>query len=791
MDISNRNINFGFKQNYFRLGFYANSLLLNKKMYLLYNFWNKKKELFFLKNKKKYIGKNLNFLLLSSFKSKYVSNKIYNFDYLNKWSSSFFQFSDLIYWNLNPMEDLNKKKFLIDTMNSLDYSIFDNVFFNFYWNNKKSFFYYNRNNIFLDFFFKLKKNLKMKFSYFYLFYIYDNLYVLNRNFLKIVCKFYWNNIYNYKFFNNIKNIIKQNYINIINKKLLFYFSYKKKIKQNYINIINKKLLSYFFFITKIIEKKNILVNNLYTNLKKKDYLFFKFFKFQLFYRIKFNRFFYKWNKIKMRALLEKKFLSSMSLNIKKNLKKKLFFSFLKKNKYNKNFFYVRNFYKLNNWVFDLDLKRKIKNKIIYKKKKKYSHRILKKLKKFRYNIDQGTLTKEQVYKRFKKSVFKKFSRKRTNRKKRISLGRRFNLYVYNTRKNYKNRMKAKALENKITPKYFFFKGKKNDYVNLKKLKEGITWSQIPVRFLIKKKEKKEIEEKKKEKSKNFKKFFFLKKKSLLKFKKNWLKLYKYRKTQYIKYGVFKYMSLLNKIYTINKSLSKKKRTKYYKNKVQKINFNFNVKKRKFWFFQKTIVFFKNIIINKKNKNFLYYNYIKHSHNNIKNFYFYFFLFIVKFLNLFFFYFGSKKKKKFLNFLHSIKILIRKYIIFSIFFTFYYKMKKFLVMEINKNKKKERIKLKKLKQILFVKKLYYFFQFVNSKEWMTWKQRKLWDKLTNFIIMRLDKSKKEFKFWVWWIIKINKKMDLSKYNYKVRMGYMPPNDEKNPNPNYKKKIYISK
>jgi hypothetical protein len=176
----------------------------------------------------------------------------------------------------------------------------------------------------------------------------------------------------------------------------------------------------------------------------------------------------------MRALLEKKFLPLMSLNIKKNLKKNLFFSFLKKKKYNKNFFYVRNFYKLNNFVCDSNLKRKTTNKIIYKKKKRYSYRILKKLKKFRYNSNQGTLTKEQVYKRFKKSVFKKFGRKRSGKKKRISLGHRFNLFVYNARKSYKNRMKAKALENKITPKYFFFKEKNNDYINLKKLKEGIT-----------------------------------------------------------------------------------------------------------------------------------------------------------------------------------------------------------------------------------------------------------------------------------------------------------------------------
>jgi hypothetical protein len=190
LDISNRNINFDFKQNYFRLGFYANSLLLNKKMYLLYNFLNKKKEFFYLKNKKKEIGKSLNFLVLASFKFKYVNNKVCNSDYLKKKSSSFFQFSDFIYRNLNPMEDLNKKKFLVDTMNSLDYSIFDNVFLNYFLNNKKTFFYYNKNNIFLDFFFKLKNNLKMKFNYFYLFYIYDNLYMLNRNFFNIISNVY-------------------------------------------------------------------------------------------------------------------------------------------------------------------------------------------------------------------------------------------------------------------------------------------------------------------------------------------------------------------------------------------------------------------------------------------------------------------------------------------------------------------------------------------------------------------------------------------------------------------------
>jgi hypothetical protein len=176
----------------------------------------------------------------------------------------------------------------------------------------------------------------------------------------------------------------------------------------------------------------------------------------------------------MRNLLEKRFLSSMFLNIKKNFRRNNFFSFLKMKKNYKNYLFVRNYYNLNNFIFDLNLKKKTKNKIIYKQKKKYSYKILKKLKKFRYNSGQGTLTKEQVYKRFKKSVFRKFNRKRSGKKKRISLGHRFNLFVYNIRKSYKNRMKAKALENKVTPKYFFFKERINNYINLKKLKQGIT-----------------------------------------------------------------------------------------------------------------------------------------------------------------------------------------------------------------------------------------------------------------------------------------------------------------------------
>jgi hypothetical protein len=76
------------KFKYSRLGFFANSLILNKKMYLLYNILNKKKEFLFLQNKKKENRFDKNFLILNSLKlGTFYKNFIVSikfFDYFDK-----------------------------------------------------------------------------------------------------------------------------------------------------------------------------------------------------------------------------------------------------------------------------------------------------------------------------------------------------------------------------------------------------------------------------------------------------------------------------------------------------------------------------------------------------------------------------------------------------------------------------------------------------------------------------------------------------------------------------------
>jgi len=82
--LKNFNDNLNLKQNYFRLGLFANSLILNKKMYLLYNFFNKKKEFFLLKNKNKENNFDRNYLSLFSLKFKFFIKNSIICDYFYK-----------------------------------------------------------------------------------------------------------------------------------------------------------------------------------------------------------------------------------------------------------------------------------------------------------------------------------------------------------------------------------------------------------------------------------------------------------------------------------------------------------------------------------------------------------------------------------------------------------------------------------------------------------------------------------------------------------------------------------
>jgi hypothetical protein len=113
-----------------------------------------------------------------------------------------------------------------------------------------------------------------------------------------------------------------------------------------------------------------------------------------------------------------------------------------------------------------------------KKKKRMAYRILKKLKTF-YYIPNLKKTKRQVYFRFKKSVLYKFNRKKRRRIQNIYAGPKFNLFIYNVRNRYKNKMKDIELKKKSTPNYFFFKRRNNNYINIKPNIMKVGFKQLP------------------------------------------------------------------------------------------------------------------------------------------------------------------------------------------------------------------------------------------------------------------------------------------------------------------------
>src|ERR1700749_5051065 len=186
----------------------------------------------------------------------------------------------------------------------------------------------------------------------------------------------------------------------------------------------------------------------------------------------------------------KKFIYIIYIILNKNLKKNKFLSFIKKNKKKS---IVRNFF---TYIYNFKFNDKTITKKNFKKKKKIlkSYRIIKKLKTF-YYIPDTEKTRKHVYKRFKRSVFRKFKRKKLRKKKRRVIGLYFNLSVYNHRNRYKHRMKMLALKKTITPKFHFYKNKKNNYKFINSKVVDIKYKEVP--FFVKRRYKLKIEKKKK------------------------------------------------------------------------------------------------------------------------------------------------------------------------------------------------------------------------------------------------------------------------------------------------------
>jgi len=181
--------------------------------------------------------------------------------------------------------------------------------------------------------------------------------------------------------------------------------------------------------------------------------------------------------------LKQSFLPIFGGNIYKNFKKRYFYTFLIKNKY-KNIFF-RKFYRLNNLIYKYNKKSIKFSKEMFKKKakKKKSYRLLKKLKTFYYRPDIKR-TRKKVFNHFKKKVLRKFSRRNKRKIHNIYTGLKFNLFNFNFKNRYKNRMKDLELKKKSTPRFFFFKKKKNLYININKDIMKVNYKQLPY-FIIK------------------------------------------------------------------------------------------------------------------------------------------------------------------------------------------------------------------------------------------------------------------------------------------------------------------
>jgi len=687
--------NFDLKQNYVLMNIYPNTLLLNKKMYLLYNFWNKRREFFLLTNDDKESRRFFNYIgFLSLNFNIHYKNK--HFDYFNKWSSSYLQYSDFIIKNYI---DFNYDKLFINCRYSLDYTIFDNIFSKYTVNERKKYYYLNNNFFLKEFIFKLsKKKEHLKLKDYLLRDLLDYYFLLNDNYNDKL------NIYNWK---------KIYYYNLYKKIYIYIFLYiKKKIKRKIFNyyllknnniFFNKYLKNNNILFSKYLKNNNIFFNKYLKNNKKKDNINFKNFFQYLYFTKRMNRsiFGYKLRLDRRRASIffREKFSSMIGHFFYKNFKKKNFYSFL--NKFNNKKLSTRTFFRLNNIMYDQRFKKKILSKSSFlKKKKRMNYRLFKKLRKF-YYIPDPKKTRKQVYKRFKKNILWKLKRKKKKKAQMRFTGTKFNLEFYNLRNRYKNKMKALALKKKTTPLYHYYKKKINNYVKFRGNWIKVKHYELPY-YIFKKYEfnifKKKRDFLEKEDWNIFKFYRNLRKKPFKQNKKNWLYLYKNRGTKLRKLRFLKFVHfLMNKWRNI--CLKKKNKYKrYIKHQNRGFNNAWGRKKKAFWFFIKGLLYWKDVVKFKKNGNKLFnILYVKENSSEFlllmyKNFFF----ISIEFIKLFNIYKLDKwviesKKKYIFNFIFNIIYLFKLFLILFLCF-------------INKvNKIRNIYKLSELKGLLFLKK----------------------------------------------------------------------------------------
>jgi hypothetical protein len=747
--------NFDLKQNFIYYTIYSNALLLNKKLYLLYNFWNKRKEFLLLKSNKKTSRFSKNFQGFISLNFENYEN-INKFDYFYKWSSSYSKLNDFIIKSY--LNNKNRKKSLLEFRRSLNYLVFDSVFDIYNVNEKNIFFYFHKNNFLFNFLFKLSNKDKLRLKYNNYIYLYYHYFLLKENNDYFYNNIFWKNKFNSFFFNQINVLLLSFIVNNVKKYINLYY---------YNKILSLKKCIHFFKLNillclkLLIIKDNYLLNWKIIKNKKINTLLLKRMYFQYIhfykkfnkrynrakrympYHIKFTKFKKtdKYQKDRFVWLLTQSLFPVIGDNIYKNFKKKNFFTFLIKNK-NKNSFF-RNFYKLNNLIYKFNYKDKIISKKSFKKrrKKRLAFRILKKLKTF-YYIPNLKKTRKQVYFRFKRSVLYKFDRKKRKKIQKIYVGRRFNLFIYNIRNRYKNKMKDIELRKKSTPMYFFFKRKKNNYINIRPNIIRVGYRQLPY-YIMKKYNLtiKKINGYFKRKDYIFlKSFNYIKDKNFNTYKKGWKFLFNNRAKKFRTYKLNQYAKFLKKKwarYFSKKKIKKTKKVKAFNDSLEK---QLLKRKKSLWFFQKIALYWKHLMRLKENSKFHDFNYINKKIASLKNIYIEIFNVVIEILKWSTFYYNISRKNSSFVFLSDILSLLKYYYSFILFF-----FKKF-----------SRKKLYKIYRRLKLKKL------IKRKNYYSFLKR---NKLALFNFWKKNKKKLYYLRRLKNRLKANKLKKKSQWNYK--------------------------
>lgn len=670
---------FDLRRDYTYYSIYSNALFLNKKLYLLYNFWNQRKEFFLLKDQGKKSRIQINFQGFFSLGFCFnIENKI-KFDYFNKWSSSFVNISDISLKIL--FDNRNKKKYLAEPIILTDYFICDNVFLDYNINEKKRFFYFYKAKLFLNFFFKLSKKDTLQFKYLIYIYLFNYYRLLNHNFNLVYFINNWKEKFNILFFYKLKLCI-QLYIKKRIKKNIFLFFFIKKIKKyflkrNFIFKYNKSIL-YFF--------KHFLSNKIIKNSKEfylKNFFQYKFFikKFNERFNKRFNKLFFNCriskDKRKERGLwlFKKKFLSLLGTNMAKDLKRKKIF-FLRK--FNGKSIVFRNFYLLNYWNKKKHLSND-KKKEYLNLKKNGGYRILKKLRTF-YYIPNTKRTRWQVYWRFRKSVIYKFKKKKKRRIQSFYSGLKFNLFTFNFRTRYGIRKRELHLKKKSTPLYFYFSKKKNKYIKFKNGIMKVFYNKLPY-YMIKKNNlswrvKEPFHFYYKERDYKLLRCFdhIRRKEPVIKlYKKYWMLLYRCRNKKYINYKFNRYMSTFRNAWKNLFRKKKKRKRQYFDFYLKRLNSNmstFEKKKKTLWFYQKIILYWKSIFKLKSVNRRSYFDFNNLIFENLRFVYSKFFklnIQLLKFFNIYVLRKSKRKKKLLYSFFSNIIYFFKYYLFIYLYF----------------------------------------------------------------------------------------------------------------------------